>query len=283
MSRLGARLACGHIGQLGRLLARATSDQPWTSDQPSTPARGERRPEADMSAVLVVIATRTADKDGIPCDRGHDDEMLAARGKRDARGACSGARLLGAPGGTAPVEWRGLGWCWVWSWAGGPSAATAGELVMNIGTPAAGAVIVCRSRAPSRLLTVPSSCPSATVSPGLTTGSHQPSSSQRSHRKRSRKAGGGAGLAAGGGSAMPRAASTPSRPRTCASTAARSTRPQPPASAVIAAGRAGRRGRGPADRQDRGAACPGRDDPGADEAGVPPVGGAPWLVGGAPG
>src|SRR6266480_5009401 len=51
-----------------------------------------------------------------------------------------------------------------------PSAATAGELVMNIGTPAAGAVIVCRRRAPSRLLTVPSSCPAATASPGLTAG-----------------------------------------------------------------------------------------------------------------
>ena len=34
---------------------------------------------------------------------------------------------------------------------------------MNIGTPAAGAVMVCRVRAPSRLLTVPSSVPLAVL------------------------------------------------------------------------------------------------------------------------
>ena len=65
---------------------------------------------------------------------------------------------------------------------------TEGALVGNVqsGTPAAGAVIVCSTCAPSMLLTVPSSCPSATASPGPTAGSHQPSSSQRSHRKRRR-------------------------------------------------------------------------------------------------
>src|SRR5690242_9882608 len=63
-----------------------------------------------------------------------------------------------------------------------PSAATAGELVTDIGTPGEGADSVCRTRAPSRLLTAPSNCPSATGSPGRTAGSHQPSYWERNQR-----------------------------------------------------------------------------------------------------
>ena len=134
---------------------------------------------------------------------------------------CAGARSAER----MPMSRRGRG--------GGRPPRRRGNWSRRAGTPAAGAVIVCSSLAPSRLLTVPSTCPCATGSPGPTDGSHQPSSAQRTHRKRRRWA--GPGLPSGaGGPVMPSTARIRSRPRTCASTAARSTRPHPPASAMIA-------------------------------------------------
>ncbi len=46
-----------------------------------------------------------------------------------------------------------------------PSAATAGELVMNMGKPSAGEVMVSSVSVPSMLPTVPRTCPSVTASP----------------------------------------------------------------------------------------------------------------------
>jgi hypothetical protein len=71
--------------------------------------------------------------------------------------------------GSAGVAERGQVRARQGGWLGGAEAeeeavgGDSGEPVMNIGTPAAGAVIVCRRRAPSRLLTVPSNCPAATA------------------------------------------------------------------------------------------------------------------------
>src|SRR5262245_36108607 len=52
---------------------------------------------------------------------------------------------------------------------------------MNMGTPGEGAVTSCSTSAPSRVLTVPSSCPSATCSPGRTAGSPQPAPAEYIH------------------------------------------------------------------------------------------------------
>jgi hypothetical protein len=104
---------------------------------------------------------------------------------------------------------------------------------MKIGTPSAGAVIVCRVWAPSRVLIVPITCPSATSSPVPTVGSHQPASVPVIHRKRLRSVGDWP-VPACGLSAMPSIASTPSSPRTCRCTASGCTRPHSPDSAVMA-------------------------------------------------
>jgi predicted acylesterase/phospholipase RssA len=115
-----------------------------------------------------------------------------------------------------------------------PSSATAGELVTKMTTPSAGAVTVSCTIAPSRLVTVPMTWPSVTASPALTAGAHQPAWRQRGHRNRPKKAGAAGGAAGSRAAAMPSVASTPSRPATCMATAGSSTRPQPPASAVMA-------------------------------------------------
>src|SRR5580704_16232825 len=53
-----------------------------------------------------------------------------------------------------------------------PSSATAGELVRKMTTQSAGAVMVSRTSAPSRVLTVPITWPSASESPAATSGCH---------------------------------------------------------------------------------------------------------------